>query len=103
MIKKIDTDAKRIAELELDLEDQKRSRALYQSKASLLEKDVQTLDQKVVCFFHRRIAVRTKNQLTVYSRIKTLLSLCLSMAMALSLQMSSFVTLSKAQSEPHRN
>ncbi|KAI1258110.1 hypothetical protein MGN70_001157 [Eutypa lata] len=47
MIKKIDADAKRIAELELDLEDQKRSRALYQSKASLLEKDVQTLDQKV--------------------------------------------------------
>lgn len=56
MIKKIDADAKRIAELELDLEDQKRSRALYQSKASLLEKDVQTLDQKVVCF-HRNIAI----------------------------------------------
>ncbi|RYP13542.1 hypothetical protein DL767_010680 [Monosporascus sp. MG133] len=47
ILKRIDADAKRIAELELDLEDQKRSRALYQSKASLLEKDVQTLDQKV--------------------------------------------------------
>ncbi|RYO94208.1 hypothetical protein DL766_002706 [Monosporascus sp. MC13-8B] len=47
ILKRIDADAKRIAELELDLEDQKRSRAVYQSKASLLEKDVQTLDQKV--------------------------------------------------------
>ncbi len=48
MLKRIDADAKRISDLELDLEDQKRSRALYQSKASLLEKDVQTLDQRVV-------------------------------------------------------
>ena len=48
MIKQIDANAKRISDLELDLEDQKRSRALYQTKASLLEKDVQTLDQRVV-------------------------------------------------------
>jgi hypothetical protein len=48
MLEKIEADAKRISDLELDLEDQKRSRANYQSRTLSLEKDLMILDQKVV-------------------------------------------------------
>ncbi|KAI0602107.1 hypothetical protein F4775DRAFT_300261 [Biscogniauxia sp. FL1348] len=47
MLQKIDADAKKIAELELDLEDQKKSRAQYQAMSLSLENDMQRLVQKV--------------------------------------------------------
>ncbi|KAI8635615.1 hypothetical protein F5Y19DRAFT_461203 [Xylariaceae sp. FL1651] len=47
MIQKIEIDAKRIADLELDLDDQKKSRAQYQSKALNLEIDMQRWTQRL--------------------------------------------------------
>ncbi|KAI1419649.1 hypothetical protein F5Y12DRAFT_209008 [Xylaria sp. FL1777] len=41
MIQKIDSDAKRISDLELDLDDQKKSRAHYQARTMALEAEVQ--------------------------------------------------------------
>ncbi|KAI1106582.1 hypothetical protein F4804DRAFT_300480 [Jackrogersella minutella] len=47
ILEKIDSDSKRIKELELDLEDQKTSRASYQSKSNNLENEVRRLAQQL--------------------------------------------------------
>lgn len=47
MIRKIDSDAKRISELELDLEDQKTSRIEYQTKTRNLEMEMQRWGSKL--------------------------------------------------------
>ncbi|KAL7622239.1 hypothetical protein AAE478_007742 [Parahypoxylon ruwenzoriense] len=47
ILEKIEADSKRIIDLELDLEDQKRSRAAYQSKALTLEAEAERLIQKL--------------------------------------------------------
>ncbi|KAI1380364.1 hypothetical protein F4677DRAFT_406576 [Hypoxylon crocopeplum] len=47
ILDKIDADAKRINELELDLEDQKSSRASYQSKAIALENELRAIGRQV--------------------------------------------------------
>ncbi|KAI0003604.1 hypothetical protein F4779DRAFT_601327 [Xylariaceae sp. FL0662B] len=47
ILERIEADAKKISDLELDLEDQKRSRAIYQSKSINLENDMQRLAQKL--------------------------------------------------------
>ena len=48
MLEELNAAAKRTADLELDLEDQKRSRATYQGKSITLQKELQVLDQKLV-------------------------------------------------------
>ncbi|KAI3335538.1 hypothetical protein F4824DRAFT_147431 [Ustulina deusta] len=47
MIQKIDSDARRISDLELDLEAQKQSRAHYQSRTMALEAEMQLINSKV--------------------------------------------------------
>ncbi|KAI0421515.1 hypothetical protein F5X98DRAFT_328544 [Xylaria grammica] len=47
MIQKIDSDAKRLADLELDLEDQKASRVHYQARSKDLEAEIQRLSSKL--------------------------------------------------------
>lgn len=47
MIQKINSDAKRISDLELDLEDQKKSRVDYQTKAMNLNADLQRLGSRL--------------------------------------------------------
>ncbi|KAI0022861.1 hypothetical protein F4780DRAFT_769528 [Xylariomycetidae sp. FL0641] len=47
MLQQLEADAKRINELELDLEDQKNSRAQYQSRSLKLEGDVQRYQEKI--------------------------------------------------------
>ncbi|KAI0541983.1 hypothetical protein GGR58DRAFT_527759 [Xylaria digitata] len=47
MIQKIDSDAKRLVDLQLDLDDQKASRAHYQSRSMDLEAEIQRLSSKL--------------------------------------------------------
>lgn len=49
MLNKIEADAKKINELELDLDDQRKSRADYQYKARTLESEVQRIAHQLVC------------------------------------------------------
>lgn len=48
MIEKINSDSQRIRELELDLDDQKRSRGRYQQMTVELERNLQLFERRIV-------------------------------------------------------
>ena len=70
MLNKIEADAKKINDLELDLDDQRKSRADYQFQARSLESEVQRIAHQLVRYAICYISKWRDLLANIYNRIK---------------------------------